>query len=109
MTKICFMLTSNSGIGTTTIFATHAKRNIDDLLAYFSNYYNVTANYPEDKDTVDILVIPDSFGAFINERNLPVIKVPSILFLERNFEKIKVYIDNYFLEISKNKIQIDKI
>ncbi|MGL9806895.1 hypothetical protein IGK14_001401 [Enterococcus sp. DIV0970a] len=44
MTKICFMLTSNSGIGTTTIFATHAKRNIDDLLAYFSNYYNVTAN-----------------------------------------------------------------
>ncbi|HCE13243.1 hypothetical protein [Enterococcus sp.] len=109
MTKICFMLTSNSGIGTTTIFATHARRNIDDLLAYFSEYYNVTANYPEDKDTVDILVIPDSFGAFINERNLPVIKVPTILFLERDFEKIKVYIDNYFLEISKNKIQIDKI
>ena len=109
MSKICFTLTSNSGIGTTTIFATYARRNIDDLLAYFSNYYNVTANYPEDKDTVDILVIPDSFVAFINKRNLPVIKVPTILFLERDFEKIKFYIDNYFLETSKNKIQVDKI
>lgn len=46
MSKICFTLTSNSGIGTTTIFATHARRNIDDLLAYFSEYYNVTADLP---------------------------------------------------------------
>ena len=97
MSKICFMLTSNSGVGTTSIFATHGKQNIDDLLAYFSDYYNVTANYPKDKDSIDILVIPDPFGAFINEHNLPVIKVPTILFLDKKFEEIKVYIDNYFL------------
>ncbi len=36
MTKIYFMLTSNSGVGSTTIFATRARRNIDDLLAFFS-------------------------------------------------------------------------
>ncbi len=35
MTKIYFMLTSNSGVGSTTIFATRARRNIDDLLAFF--------------------------------------------------------------------------
>ncbi len=34
MTKIYFMLTSNSGVGSTTIFATRARRNIDDLLAF---------------------------------------------------------------------------
>ena len=43
MTKICFMLTSNSGIGTTTIFATHAKRNIDDLLDQKVKWLEVNA------------------------------------------------------------------
>lgn len=47
MTKIYFMLTSNSGVGSTTIFATRARRNIDDLLAFFSQYYDVSANIPK--------------------------------------------------------------
>ena len=89
MTKIYFMLTSNSGVGSTTIFATRARRNIDDLLAFFSQYYDVSANYTKDKDMIDLLVLPEPFGPFNNERNLPVIQIPTILFLERDFEKIK--------------------
>lgn len=96
MSKICFMLTADCGIGTTTIFATHAKRNIDDLLSYFSQYYDVTANYFKDKDSVDVLVTPNPFGSFVNERNLPIIKIPTVLFLEKDFDQIKIHIDNYF-------------
>ncbi|PEY84507.1 hypothetical protein CN349_30865, partial [Bacillus cereus] len=33
---------------------------------------------------------------FDNENNLPIIEVPAILFMEKDFEKIKTYIDNYF-------------
>lgn len=95
MTKIYFMLTSNNGVGSTTIFATRARRNIDDLLAFFSQYYDVSANYTKDKDMIDLLVLPEPFGPFNNERNLPVIQIPTILFLERDFEKIKTHIDAY--------------
>lgn len=44
---------------------------------------------------IDLLVLPEPFGPFNNERNLPVIQIPTILFLERDFEKIKTYIDAY--------------
>ncbi len=65
MTKIYFMLTSNSGVGSTTIFATRARRNIDDLLAFFSQYYDVSANYTKDKDMIDLLVLPSSLDRLI--------------------------------------------
>ena len=99
MSKMCFVLTTNTGVGTATIFANHAKRNIDDLLKFFSKYYDVSANYPKDKNNVDILVVPDPFGPFDNERELPVIHVPTVLFLDRDFSKIKSYIDDYFSKI----------
>lgn len=96
MSKICFVLTTNSGISTATIFASHATRNTDDLLKFFSKYYDVSANYFRDKQIVDILVVPKPFGPVDNDRNLPIIEVPTILFLDRDFPKIKEYIDNYF-------------
>ena len=54
---------------------------------YFSKYYNVSINYIRDKNSVDYLVVPKPCPAFDNENNLPIIEVPAILFMEKNFEK----------------------
>ncbi|OJG57490.1 hypothetical protein RV07_GL003328 [Enterococcus malodoratus] len=36
------------------------------------------------------------FTPFKNENDLPIIEVPAVLFMEKDFETIKDYIDNYF-------------
>ena len=43
------------------------------------------------------MVVPKPCPPFDNENNLPIIEVPANLFMEKDFEKIKTYIDNYFL------------
>ena len=68
------------------IFST-ILRNQDDLKGYFSKYYDVSINYIRDKNSVDYLVVPKPCPAFDNENNLPIIEVPAILFMEKNFEK----------------------
>lgn len=96
MKKICFVLTVNAGINYGSILFLPFFRNRDDLKEYFSEYYDVSNNYIRDKNLVDYLVVPKPCPPFDNENNLPIIEVPAILFLEKDFEKIKAYIDNYF-------------
>ncbi|CAM2896452.1 hypothetical protein [Dellaglioa algida] len=94
MKKICFVLTVSSGINFSSIDAIPFIKNHDDLKAYFSRYYDVSVNYLKDKDSVDYLVVPKPFVPFDNENNLPIIEVPARLFIEKDFEKIKMYLDN---------------
>ncbi|MDK1727792.1 hypothetical protein [Dellaglioa algida] len=94
--KICFVLTVSTGINFGSIFSTPLIKNNDELKAYFSEYYDVSINYIRDKDSVDYLVVPKPFMSFDNENKLPIIEVPARLFIEKDFEKIKTYIDNYF-------------
>ncbi|WP_313467013.1 hypothetical protein [Carnobacterium sp.] len=96
MKKICFVLTVSTGINYGSIFSVPLIRNHDDLKEYFSKYYDVSIDYIRDKDSVDYLVVPKPFAPFDNENNLPIIEVPAVLFMEKDFEKIKTYIDNYF-------------
>ncbi|HCM86042.1 MULTISPECIES: hypothetical protein [Enterococcus] len=87
MKKICFVLTVNFG----SLFA-----DTEFLKEYFSKDYDVSLNYLRDKDSVDYLVVPVPFTPFKNENDLPIIEVPAVLFMEKDFETIKDYIDNYF-------------
>lgn len=96
MKKICFVLTVSSFINYVSIFAGPALRNNDDFKDYFSDYYDVSTNYIRDKDSVDYLVVPNPSPPFVNENHLPIIKVPAILFMKKDFEQIKTYIDDYF-------------
>lgn len=96
MKKICFVLTVSSGINYGSIFPTPLIKDNSDLKKFFSRYYDVSINYFKDKDTVDYLIVPKPFMPFNNENNLPIIEVPAILFIKKDFEKIKSYIDDYF-------------
>ncbi|EOH73504.1 hypothetical protein [Enterococcus malodoratus] len=87
MKKICFVLTVNFG----SLFA-----DTEFLKEYFSKDYDVSLNYLRDKDSVDYLVVSVPFTPFKNENDLPIIEVPAVLFMEKDFETIKDYIDNYF-------------
>ncbi|MBO0453739.1 hypothetical protein [Candidatus Enterococcus murrayae] len=99
MKKICFVLTVSSGINYISIFAGPLFRDNDDFKEYFSKYYDVSTNYIRDKDAVDYLVVPKPFPPFVNENHLPIIEVPALLFMQKDFEKIKTYIDDYFSNI----------
>lgn len=96
MKKLCFVLTVSSGINYASIFAGPTLRDNDDFKDYFSNDYDVSTNYIRDKDSVDYLVVPKPFPPFDNENHLPIIEVPAILFMQKDFEKIKTYLDHYF-------------
>ncbi|MBO0454473.1 hypothetical protein [Candidatus Enterococcus murrayae] len=96
MKKICFVLTVSTGINYGSIFAAPAIRNNESLKAYFSKYYDVSIDYIRDKDTVDYLVVPKPFTPFENENNLPIIEIPAALFMKKDYEEIKSYIDDYF-------------
>ncbi|MCZ2491674.1 hypothetical protein [Dellaglioa carnosa] len=95
MKKICFVLTVSSGINFGSIDVIPFIKNHDDLKDYFSKYYDVSVNYLKDKDSVDYLVVPEPFMPFDNENNLPIIEVPARLFIEKDFDKIKMYLDDY--------------
>ncbi|MGF2941839.1 hypothetical protein [Enterococcus xiangfangensis] len=99
MKKICFVLTVSTGINYGSIFAAPLIKNHDDLKDYFLKDYDVSINYIKDKDKVDYLVVPKPSPPFENENNLPIIEIPAVLFMKRDYEKIKFYIDDYF---SKN-------
>lgn len=103
MKKICFVLTVSTGINYGSIFSVPLIRNHDDLKEYFSKYYDVSIDYIRDKDSVDYLVVPKPFTPFDNENNLPIIEVPAVLFMKKDFEKIKTYIDNYFSNNAQRK------
>ncbi|MBO0409784.1 hypothetical protein JZO81_01880 [Enterococcus hulanensis] len=96
MKKICFVLTVSSLINYVPIFAGPTLMDTDVFKDYFSGHYDVSTNYIRDKDSVDYLVVPDPFPPFDNENHLPIIKVPALLFMQRDFEQIKTYIDDYF-------------
>lgn len=98
MKKICFVLTVSTGINYGSMFAGAAVRNYEDFKEYFSKYYDVSVDYIRDKDSVDILVVPEPFTPFDNERNLPIIKVPAVLFMQKDFKEIKKYIDEFYSE-----------
>ncbi|MGG5373241.1 hypothetical protein [Enterococcus sp. AZ196] len=96
MKKICFVLTVSTGINYGSIFAAPAIKNNESLKDYFSKYYDVSIDYIRDRDTVDYLVVPKPFTPFENENNLPIIEVPAVLFMKKDYEEIKSYIDDYF-------------
>lgn len=99
MTKLCFVLTVGSGTGYGTIPLPVNFTEYSDMENYFSQYYDVSFNYLRDKDNVDYLVVPDPFFPFVNENNLPIIKIPSTLFMEKDFTKIKTRINKYFSQL----------
>lgn len=96
MKKICFVLIISTGINYGSIFPYPLVRNNDALKEYFSKDYDVSIDYANDKDVVDYLVVPKPFVPFDNETELPIIEVPADLFIKKDFEGIKSYIDNYF-------------
>ncbi|MGX7203710.1 hypothetical protein [Enterococcus pingfangensis] len=99
MKKICFVLTVSTGINYGSIFAAPTIKNHDDLKDYFSKDYDVSINYIKDKDNVDYLVVPKPYPPFENENYLPIIEIPAILFMKKDYGKIKTLVDDYF---SKN-------
>lgn len=98
MKRICFVLTVSTGINFGSIFSRPVVRGHQDLKKYFSEYYSVSVNYIRDKNVVDYLVVPTPFTPFDNENNLPIIEVPAVLFMKKDFDEIKSYIDTYFFE-----------
>ncbi|MDT2521985.1 hypothetical protein [Enterococcus raffinosus] len=99
MKKICFVLTVSTGLSYSSMFLPVNFSDNSDLKEYFSKDYDVSINYLMDKNSVDYLVVPDPYFPFDNENNLPIIKVPSRLFMTKDFEGIKTCIDNYFATI----------
>lgn len=95
MKKICFVLTLSMGIDYMSIFPFPIYRSYNEVKDFFSKYYDVSINYLKDKDSVDYLVVPDPSPPFKNENNLPIIKVPAFLFMTKDYEKIKGYIDQF--------------
>lgn len=96
--KICFVLIASTGLTYTSIFPAPAVVNNENLKEDFSKHYDVSINYIRDKDIVDYLVVPDPFVPFENENDLPIIKVPALLFMKNDFEGIKKCIDRYFAD-----------
>ncbi len=96
MPKICFVLTVSTGLSYSSMFLPVNFSDTTDFKKYFSQDYDVSINYLRDKDSVDYLVVPDSYFPFDNENNLPIIKVPAKLFMTKNFKEIKAYLDTYF-------------
>ncbi|MDT2614606.1 hypothetical protein [Enterococcus dongliensis] len=96
MKKICFVLNVSSGINYGSVSAFPLIKNNGDLKKYFSKYYDVSIDYIKDKDVVDFLVVPKPFAPFENENNLPIIEVPTILFMKKDYKEIKSYVDAYF-------------
>lgn len=96
MKKICFVLTVSTGISYGSISGFPAIKNDEDLKKYFSKDYDVSINYLRDKDHVDYLIVPDPFVPFENTNHLPIIEVPAILFIKKDYQAIKTYVDNYF-------------
>lgn len=95
MKKICFVLTVSMGVNYMSIFPFPIYRTYNELKEFFSEDYNVSINYLKDKEAVDYLVVPDPCPPFENEENIPIIKVPATLFYQKDYEKMKVYIDKF--------------
>ncbi|MGH1831231.1 hypothetical protein ABE871_07300 [Enterococcus gilvus] len=95
MKKICFVLNFCSGLNYASMFAGPTYKNNDSLKNYFSNYYDVSTNYLRDEDLVDYLIVPKPLPSFYNKNHLPIIEVPANFFWKKDFEKIKIYIDNF--------------
>ncbi|OTN76053.1 hypothetical protein A5886_001129 [Enterococcus sp. 8G7_MSG3316] len=98
MKRVCFVLVLNNVMSYTPLSPGLLYKKDPSLKDYFSQFYDVSVNYLRDKDHVDYLVMPDPFVPFDNENDLPIIKVPSIYFLTKDYGKIKRYIDTYFNE-----------
>ncbi|MGX6978305.1 hypothetical protein ACWN8V_03395 [Vagococcus elongatus] len=92
MKKICFFLTLPNAMGYTSLRG--LPLNEKGLKKFFEPYYDVSLNY-DDRGTADYLIIPDPFVPFVNDTSAVEIKVPSKLFITKDFEKIKEIIDSH--------------
>ncbi|MDA3972690.1 hypothetical protein PF023_01415 [Enterococcus thailandicus] len=91
--KICFVLAVDGGLTYSTLPV--SLRNEQHLKEFFSKDYDVSLNYLRDKEQVDYLIVPKQLPPFINEKNLPIIEVPSNLFVIKDYQGIKEIIDHY--------------
>ena len=48
------------------------------------------------KSNFDALIIPDTFPPIVNENEIPEIKIPTAMLIEKESDKIKRIIDNFF-------------
>lgn len=97
--KICFVSIVSAGMNYGVIPAVSFVNSQKDIKDYFLKYYEVSTDYIKDIDSVDYLIVPTPSIPFYNEKNLPIIRVPKILFATRDFDEIKAHIDNYFANI----------
>lgn len=92
--KICFVLAIDGGL--TYSMLPIGLRSQQHLKEFFSEDYDVSLNYLRDKERVEYLIVPRQFAPFINENNLPIIEVPSNLFVIKDYQGIKEIVDHYF-------------
>ncbi|MBO0431885.1 hypothetical protein [Enterococcus sp. DIV0660C] len=92
--RICFVLAVDGGLAYSTLPI--GLRNQERLKEFFSKEYEVSLNYLRDKEQVDYLIVPRQLAPFINEKKLPIIEVPSNLFVIKDYQGIKEIIDHYF-------------
>ncbi|WP_430616993.1 hypothetical protein IGJ66_001193 [Enterococcus sp. DIV0176] len=92
--KICFVLAVDGGLSYSALPI--GLRNQQHLKEFFSKDYDVSLNYLRDKEQVDYLIVPRQLAPFVNEKKLPIIEVPSNLFVIKDYQGIKAIIDYYF-------------
>ncbi|MHC5250587.1 type 2 periplasmic-binding domain-containing protein [Enterococcus sp. LJL90] len=95
MKKICFVLSGNSATGFSYLGAFNTKKGTEEIKNYFSDTYQVVFNCLEDGKDVDYIIVPDPFTPIDNKNNIPIIKVPTELYFEKNLVAIRKLVDSY--------------
>ena len=99
MKKIAFVLYTNQGVGVSYLKGLPMTRALEkDLKDALKETYSVTFNWEEalKSNTLDAIILPQSFLPIPNETNVPEIKIPAILLLNNEVDKIKAILDTYF-------------
>lgn len=96
MKKIAFVL-YNSQVASYTYFngAMSSKKLEKRLHEVFDSDYQIYFKWDVAKDLA-ALVVPDPSTPFVDQRQLPQIKVPAKLFYEDGVGEIKKIVDDYF-------------
>ncbi|MDH6364900.1 hypothetical protein M2139_001901 [Enterococcus sp. PF1-24] len=99
MKKIAFVLYGKQLVSVTYIGGLPYTKDLEKKLqAALADTYEVTFKWEEalKNQTVDALIIPEPFMPILNEGNIPEIKVPAHLLLDKQVVEVKRIIDEFF-------------
>lgn len=99
MKKIAFVLYTNQLLNVSYLGGLPTTKTLENTLKdTLSDHYDITFNWEKavKERTVDALVIPKPFPPVLNEEGIPEIKIPAILFLDKQIKEIGEELDKYF-------------